>query len=121
MRRDELYRRDILEAVRDLADFVAGLSAETLAEARMVRWAVVQRLTTIGEAAARISAELKDRHTEVPWARITAFRNVLVHAYFGIRWERVWQAAVQEAPAFGRQVARILEAEFPNHTSENNA
>jgi len=121
MRRDELYLRDILEAVRDLADFVGGLSAEALAEARMARWAVVQRLTTIGEAAARISPEFKDRHAEVPWARITAFRNVLVHAYFGIRWERVWQAAVEEAPALARQVAEILEAEFPGDTSEDNA
>jgi uncharacterized protein with HEPN domain len=112
MRRDELYLRDILEAVRDLAEFVAGLSPETFPQARVVRWAVVQRLTTIGEAAARLSAELKDRHTEVPWAKITAFRNVLVHAYFGIRWERVWQAALEEAPALGRQVTPILEAEF---------
>lgn len=121
MRRDELYLRDILEAVRDVAEFVAGLSAETFAQARVVRWAVVQRLTTVGEAAAHLSAELKARHAEVPWARITAFRNVLVHAYFGIRWERVWQAAVEEAPALARQVERILEAEFPGDTSENNA
>jgi len=84
MLRDELYLKDILEAARDLEDFVAGLSAEALAQARMARWAAVQRLTTIGEAAGCLSDELRDRHPEVPWTRIKAFRNVLVHAYFGI-------------------------------------
>ncbi|MBM3745122.1 MAG: DUF86 domain-containing protein [Acidobacteria bacterium] len=120
MRRDALYLRDILEAVHDLEEFASGLSAGTLAEARMARWAMVQRLTTIGEATARVSEEFRNRHPEIPWARITAFRNILVHAYFGIRWERVWEAAVEEAPALGRQIAHILESEFREDSTGGN-
>jgi uncharacterized protein with HEPN domain len=73
---------------------------------------VVQKLTVIGEAAARLSDELKARHREVPWPRIVAFRNILVHAYFGIDWSEVWLAASTQAPELRDQVMSILGAEF---------
>jgi uncharacterized protein with HEPN domain len=50
----------------------------------MLRSAVVQKLAIIGEAAARVSEEIKTRQPHVPWPRIVAFRNILIHAYFGI-------------------------------------
>jgi len=58
-----------------------------------------------------LPAELKERHPEVPWAEVIAFRNILVHAYFGMQWDVVWLAASEDAPALRRQVAEILQAE----------
>ncbi|MCC6389216.1 MAG: DUF86 domain-containing protein [Bryobacterales bacterium] len=66
----------------------------------------------IGEAAARVSDDLSARHPEVPWPRIVAFRNILIHAYFGIDWEVVWLAAADRCPVLRRQIAAILTAEF---------
>jgi uncharacterized protein with HEPN domain len=48
----------------------------------------------------------------VPWPQIVAFRNILIHAYFGIDWEVVWLAATDRCPVLRRQIAGILEAEF---------
>jgi uncharacterized protein with HEPN domain len=53
----------------------------------MMRSAVLQKLAIIGEAASRVSKDLRSRYDEVPWARIVAFRNILVHAYFGVDWD----------------------------------
>lgn len=47
----------------------------------------------------------------MPWAEVIAFRNILVHAYFGMQWDVVWLAASEDAPALRRQVAEILQAE----------
>jgi uncharacterized protein with HEPN domain len=66
----------------------------------------------IGEAAARVSADLRSRHPEIPWPEIIAFRNILVHAYFGIDWGVVWLAAAKQVPVLRRQVATVLDAEF---------
>ena len=77
----------------------------------MPRSAVVQKLAIIGEAAARVSEALKTRHPQVPWPQIVAFRNILVHAYFGIDWEVVWRAARNRCPVLREQVAGILAAE----------
>ena len=47
-----------------------------------------------------------------PWPKIVAFRNVLVHAYFGIDWSEVWRAATKEAPELRSEIALILSREF---------
>ena len=60
------------------------------------------------------SDELKKRHPEIPWPQIVAFRNILVHAYFGVDWTEVWQAATRQAPELRGQIAAILQSGF-NH------
>ena len=55
---------------------------------------------------------MKARYPEVPWPKIVAFRNILVHADFGVDWNVVWYAAEKQAPALREQIASILKAEF---------
>jgi uncharacterized protein with HEPN domain len=112
MRREELYLRDIVEAADHIAAFIAGLDAASFHESELVCSAVVQKLAIIGEAAARVPDELKDRFREIPWRRVVAFRNILVHAYFGIDWSEVWLAASRQAPELREQVNLILQSEF---------
>jgi len=66
----------------------------------------------VGEAVARLGAEVKERHPSVPWPDIVGFRNMLVHEYFGIHWPLVWQTATDQAPALRTQIFEILRAEF---------
>lgn len=114
MRRDALYLADIVEAADAVAEFVAGLKQEAFVGSKMARSAVLQQLTVIGEAAARLSPEFKQRHPEIEWADIVAFRNIAVHAYFSVDWFTVWVAATDDAPALRKSVAAILAAEFPD-------
>ncbi len=81
----------------------------------------MQKLSIIGEAAARVSPELKARHSEVPWARVVAFRNILVHAYFGVDWNVVWLAANKQCPDLRVQVAAILASEFADASGQEPA
>jgi uncharacterized protein with HEPN domain len=78
------------------------------------RAAVLHELTVMGEGAARLSDEFRMGHSEVPWAKIVAFRNFVVHEYFGLDWAIVWHTATALVPALRRQVSAILEAEFPD-------
>jgi uncharacterized protein with HEPN domain len=112
MRREELYLRDILEAADHIARFVAAQTPSSFRDDELVRSAVVQKLSVIGEAAARVGDELRTLHSEIPWVRIVAFRNILVHAYFGIDWNVVWVAATKQCPPLRAQIADILAAEF---------
>ena len=113
MRRDELYLRDIIEAAGHIALDISEMRRDDFVANRTVRDAVARNLTIIGEACARISAGLKEKYTDIPWPDIVAFRNILVHSYFGIDWDIVWLAASREAPLLAAEVGRILEAEFP--------
>ena len=111
MRHDGLYLNDIVEAAGHIADFIAGVDFDGFQKSEMLRSAVVQKLAVIGEAAARVSEDLRSRHPEVPWPQIIAFRNILVHAYFGIDWDIVWRAATIRCPVLRDQVASFLPAE----------
>ena len=69
MRHESLYLNDIVEAADHIAEFVAGANFQAFQESEMLRSAVVQKLGVIGEAAARVSADVTSRHPEVPWPR----------------------------------------------------
>ncbi len=112
MRREALYLRDIVEAADHISSFITGLDFSGFQESELIRSAVVQKLSVIGEAAGRCSEELKAGHSEIPWPRIVAFSNILVHAYFGIHWAEVWIAANRDVPKLRDQVTAILGADF---------
>ena len=112
MRRERLYLWDIVQAADHIALFISDINFEQFQESELIRSAVVQKLSVIGQAAGRISPELTGRHAEIPWPQIVAFRNIIVHAYFGINWEVVWQSAAHLCPTLRTQVATILTAEF---------
>lgn len=111
MRREDLYFNDLIEAADHVAQFVENVDSATFEESEMMRSAVIQKLSVNGEAAARISNDTKAKYPEVPWPKIVAFRNILVHAYFGIKWSVVWRAATRHCPELRRQVAQIMIAE----------
>ncbi len=118
MRREDLYLNDIVEAADHIATFITGADFDAFLKSEMMRSAVVQKLAIIGEAAARLPETLKTLHTEVPWPQIVAFRNILIHAYFGIDWAEVWRSARNRCPVLREQVARIVASSGPSAEDE---
>ena len=75
----------------------------------------VKELSLFGSAVRnemRPGSDLTSRHPEAPWPQIAAFRNILIHAYFGIDWDVVWRAATNRCPVLRGQIADILVADF---------
>lgn len=113
MRREGLFLRDIVDAAAAVERFLAGVDQETFFASELLQSAVLHKLTVIGEAAARLPSELKDRHPEIEWRPIIGFRNIAVHAYFSVDWSIVWVAAAMDAPLLRRQIQAILDDECP--------
>jgi uncharacterized protein with HEPN domain len=86
MRRDHHRLQDILDALDSVAKMIDGRTEQEFLNEEVLRYAVAQRLTVAGEAAARLTPELTARNPSIPWADIIGFRNILVHQYFGIYW-----------------------------------
>ena len=121
MRREELYLRDIVEAADAIAGFIEDAPRAKFLRNDLLRSAVLQKLTIIGEAAARLPGSFRKFHPAVEWADVAAFRNLAVHAYFAIDWTIVWTTAVDDAPRIRQAVADILAAEFPAKPSDGSA
>jgi len=120
MRREELYLSDIVKAADSIREFLTGVERDEFMRSDLVRSAVLQKLSIIGEAAARVPKDFRERHPDIEWTDIVAFRNIAVHAYFAVDWSIVWVAATQEAPQLRRSVARILAMLHPGHQNSNS-
>jgi len=72
---------------------------------------LVKCVEIIGEAAARIGEETKERNPQIPWAQIVAMRNRLVHLYFDIDLDQVWNAVTEDSPARVTQLKELLEVD----------
>jgi uncharacterized protein with HEPN domain len=114
MQRDAAYLADMLSAAADLEEFTRAASLEEFCSDKTLRYAMLHALTVIGEASSKVSAELKERHGEVPWQRISGVRHRIVHDYSGLDYELLWQVATVFAPELAEQVAAIFRAEFPD-------
>jgi uncharacterized protein with HEPN domain len=113
MRREKLYLTDIIEAADAIQRFLKKIKKNTFLKDELLQSAVLQKLTIIGEAAARLPREFRERHSEIEWEDIIGFRNIAVHAYFAVEWSIVWVAATQEVPDLRRRIADILKIEYP--------
>lgn len=69
---------------------------------------VVHHLQVIGEVTRHLSSRLQEHHPEVPWSRIIGMRNILVHDYFAIDTEAVWQAVERDLPELKRSIETIV-------------
>ena len=112
MRREELYLTDIVEAADAIRHFVEGIQREDFFDDELRQSAVLQKLIVIGEAAARLPPEFRERRPEIEWADIVGFRNIAVHEYFSMNWSIVWVAATQDAPELRQKIAKVLDEEY---------
>jgi uncharacterized protein with HEPN domain len=112
-RPDDLYLGDIIEVAAEIEEFIAGIDEASFVADKRTRRAVIQCLSVIGEATARISKELKARYPEVAWRQATDLRNFVIHEYFVLDWKTIWVTVNDDVPALARQVTQIQELEFP--------
>jgi len=112
MRHEPSFLKDILSACRRIESIVAATSEDLFLKDEVLPAAVLHHLTVIGEAISRLSVGLRERHPEVPWKQVMAVRNRIVHAYFDLDWQILWDAATADIPALRGQVLHILMTEF---------
>ena len=90
MWRDEAYLLDILLAAKRTREHAANLTWDDFQKSTLHQDAIVRTLGIIGEAAIKISQETKDAHPEIPWKELVGMRNRLIHEYFRVDIEKVW-------------------------------
>lgn len=110
MRDDRARLSDVLEAIERIERYAERGRAAFDAEELLQTW-MVHHLEIVGEACRGVSAELVRRHPEVPWAKIVGMRNILVHHYFGIDKDAVWQVVQRDLPAI-KPAVHALVREF---------
>jgi len=99
MWRDEAWLLDMLQACRKALNYAQGLNESGFLASSLQQDAILRQLTIVGEAAKQVSADYRTAHPEIPWKRISGFRDVVVHGYFQVDLNRVWQIVQEDLPS----------------------
>jgi len=106
----KVYLLDILDEIERIERFFSSISSETeLEKNELVYYATLKCLENIGEAVKHIPEKVKNLYPQIPWRQIVAFRNIIVHEYFGNSVPIVYDVVTNELPALKIVVKKILE------------
>lgn len=108
MRNPKLYLKDILEAIEAIENFVGGVDFETFKNDDMRASAVIRKFEIIGEATKNLPDSIKQKYVSVPWREMAGMRDRLIHFYFGIKYDLVWETIKKVIPQIKPLISKIL-------------
>lgn len=112
MRRDDLIRlRHMLDAAREALSFIKGKSRSALEQDRMLALSLLKEIEIIGEAANNVSEEARNKHHEIPWLDIIGMRNHVIHVYFDVDLDILWDTVNKDLPPLADMLEGIISAE----------
>ena len=109
MKDQQVYLSDILERIRRIELFTVD-GHEAFNQSLVIQDAVIRSFEVIGEAVKRLSPDLTQRYTEIPWRQIAGFRDVPIHDYGDVDLDEVWEVIDKNIPALKQAVEELLKA-----------
>ena len=104
---DEVRLQHIAECIEEIEKAIAGLGFISFNEHHVIRIAVLKWIEIIGEAANYMSEETKHKYANVEWKKIIGLRNIIVHEYFGVNYEIIWEIATIFVPHLKKELTTI--------------
>jgi len=106
-----LFLKDILESIDKIDAYTEKLSFEEFQDDEKTIDAVVRNFEIIGEAVNNIPEDIKKKYPEVEWQEAIGFRNVMIHEYFGVDTEAVWETIEKNLPILKKKITKVKNSE----------
>lgn len=105
------YIEHIRDAINDIESFTKNSSKEDFLKSRLIQSAVIRQIGIIGEAAKNVSEVFKKKYLEVEWKKMTGTRDKVIHAYFEVNLDILWEIIKNNLPSLKKQILEILKKE----------
>ena len=104
---DKTRLKHMIDACEEAIEFLGDLSLEELREDRKTIQAITRDIEIIGEAASKLSNEFKEKYNSIPWGSIVGMRNWLIHGYFNVDSEHIWNTVKKDIPDLVKDLKAI--------------
>lgn len=107
-RSDIDYLTDIGESIERTETYIGTMPYEEFLKDKKSQDAIVRNIEILGEAAKNISMDFKNRYPQIPWKELAGTRDRLIHQYFGINYDIVWDIIKNDLPLVAQEIDKIL-------------
>ncbi len=104
-----IYLNDILEAINLIESSTKKISGKEFNHNRDIQDATIRRVEIIGEAVKQIPSDFRKKYPSIEWKKIAGTRDVLIHAYSGIKMDMIWQIVIDDLPKLKHKIEKIVE------------
>ena len=113
MKKDpDIFLRHILESIEWVEEYLKDVEEREFfasERAQQIQDSVIRRLEIIGEAVRNLPEDFRKEHREIPWDEIAGMRDILIHEYFGVDVQLVWDTATSDLPKLKEQISLLLK------------
>lgn len=102
----------MLEATKQIKRYIDKISYEEFEKDNLRQDGVIRQIEILGEAANQISENLKEEYPEIPWKNVAGMRNKLIHGYFEVDLETVWNTVKNDLPKLKKDLQKIDKEKF---------
>lgn len=107
-REPRVYIEDILEAILKIERYVNGMTKDDLCKNDLVMDAVIRNLEIVGEAVKRVPDEIREHYPQIEWKKIAGLRDILIHEYFGVNSNIVWDVVSNKLKELKSTVSKMM-------------
>lgn len=109
MKDERVYIEHMLNSIAKIEEYILDIGKDQFLEESLIQDAVIRQIEVIGEASKLISEKTKSKNPNIPWKDIAGMRDKLIHAYFGVDLEAVWDTVKKDIPSLKKGIEKLKE------------